>query len=479
MGVASREVWEVLETKRKYWCKALSESAWGTNLWVMFNIFDHFSFWIDFTLSDTLLSSLLSLLFFDIPLIDVVPWGLAWNVEVPTAEELSRGVLVRLERKTVREALIEWLRRYYEIALGLSPEEVEERVSRLSLELEAILKVPEEAITKVFKPEVSAMVLETRPRKAVYGVTRYDESYYDPQAVREFLRSTFEAWMQKRGSYDEVRLRLRTLAKTLNMYEGVVEDIFNRLSMFDSIKESCLTWDYGWWDRTLWGPEEYGSPPEPVVEVTDFYGRKVRLEYKTLFDAQGSGWWDFSHWDQFYWTPTEIEAVPIYSIFEDLKDSYLSVLRDAMVLNARSRIVTTATAVANYQTFEAMRSPMKSPRTETYALPYSMRLRLERIVESVVTKLIPNIDTYRLRLYKTAVLELFGSLSSPHRWGDEAVRAMSDEELRNYWIGKWGSDGLDPNVLSILYDQVMRTIRAFRNVRVKDRLRFLRYRLRR
>lgn len=463
MGFASKEAWALLDAKRKYWSKVLSSDAWDTNLNIMFNIFDLFSFYIDFTLSDTLLSSLLSLIFFDIPLNDIIPWNLAWNVELPTGEEFQRGVLIKLEKKDLAKLLTEWLR------LSLDFEEL----------FRNIFSSTTKTIQKIFKGKTREYIEKTRPRKAIYGQSRFDESYYDPIAVRDFLRSTFEAWMQKRKSYEEVRRRLTAVSKSLNIVEPVVEDIFNRLSMFDSIKETCLTWDYGWWDRTLWGMEEHYSPTKYLLEFITFDGRKVTVEYTSLFEAQGGGYWDLSFWDMFYWTPPKIDNREVYNVWKEYHDTYVSIFRDALVVNARSRIIPTATAIANYQTYEEMRSPFRSGRLETYGIPYSMRLRLERMTESIVKRFIPNIDVYRLRLYKSAILDLFGALTGQHRWGSEMERSMTDEELKNYWVSKWGSDGLDPNILKVLYDSLISVIKAYGNVRVKDRLRFLRYRLRR
>ena len=168
MGFASKEAWALLDAKRKYWSKVLSSDAWDTNLNIMFNIFDLFSFYIDFTLSDTLLSSLLSLIFFDIPLNDIIPWNLAWNVELPTGEEFQRGVLIKLEKKDLAKLLTEWLR------LSLDFEEL----------FRNIFSSTTKTIQKIFKGKTREYIEKTRPRKAIYGQSRFDESYYDPIAVR-------------------------------------------------------------------------------------------------------------------------------------------------------------------------------------------------------------------------------------------------------------------------------------------------------
>jgi len=463
VGTSSREAWQVLAAKRKYWTKVLSQSALDLGFWIMNNVFDFFSFWIDLTLSDTLLASLASMIFGDLAPDDIPPWNLAWNVELPTTEELLRGTLIKLEKKRACVALGEWL--------GLSQQEIEELCSKTaSLEL---------AIEMFFTPAVSSVINATRLNKGYYGKSRYLKAFYDPIAARDFIRSTLIAWIKKKGSYEEVRNRIEQAMKTLNIVEPVAADLFLRLRLVSDAKETCFTWDMAWWDRTYWGPEESHSPPTPVIETVDFYGNKVKLEYRALYDAQLGGWWDESYWDLFFFVPEDVQKEEVYKVWKEFNDTYLSMFRDAMVVNARGRIFVTPTAVANYQTIEERTYPWRSGRTETYALPYSQKLRIESIVKSIVTKMNPRIDSYTLRLYVSAALELYGRLYSPHKWGNDMYRSMSEDELKQYWISKWSSDGLDPRILEVIWDRVKGVIDRFGEVRIKDRIRFLRYRLRR
>jgi len=462
LGYASREAWQVLDAKRAYWAKTLSLDAWGTNISVMFNILDFYSFWLDYTVSDTLLSSVISQLFFDIPLSDTTPWNLVWDIELPTPEEFLKGLKLKFIKISLPEAVIKMLN----IPEFQAPS-IKSFLENVSISVPRFIET-------VFTTEVSNQVKKTMSNKAVYGRTRYGKSYYDPTAVRDFLRSTYEAWMQKRGTYEEVKRKLRLIAETLNIYEGVVEDIFNRLSMFDAVKDTCFTWDFAWWDRTSWGPEERHSPVTPLLGFRDWSGAWVEVEYRTLFDVQAGGWWDLSMWDMFYWTFEDVQKHDIYRRWEQYGDTYLSIFRDSIVFMNRSHIIATATAIANYQPYEGMKDFMRSPRTETYALPYGMRLRLESITTAVVKRFIPNIDPYTLRLYKTAVLELFGQLTAQHRWGLEAFRSMTSDELKEFWINRWVNDGLRRDVLEALYGVVIKSINAFGRVRAKDRLRFIR-----
>jgi len=82
VGEASVRAWEVIEQKRKFWHKVLSEEGMWSTLVQTFNVFDWLSFFSDFTLSDTLFSTLVSSLLLGIQPIDLEPWNLCWDIEV-------------------------------------------------------------------------------------------------------------------------------------------------------------------------------------------------------------------------------------------------------------------------------------------------------------------------------------------------------------------------------------------------------------
>ena len=102
---------------------------------------------------------------------------------------------------------------------------------------------------------------------------------------------------------------------------------------------------------------------------------------------------------------------------------------------------------------------------------------LERLTESVVLSKEPGVDALKLRLYKSAVLQLFGDLTSMHRWGTGMVLTMSEDELRGWWVGRWVKAGLSRDVLEALYDTLKKRLSTYTSLRHRERLRFLRKRL--
>jgi len=439
MGASQKEAEKVLEAKRKYFEKVLSDEAIDSNIFRMYSIFDLVSFWGDYVLSDTLFSSLISLLFFDIPLSEVVPWTLTWDIELPSVDEFMRGVLIKLEPISILDAFPE-------------------------------LADVVETLRKVLLPEYSGNIIETRPRKLIVGESYYGDSYVDPPAVREFLRSTLYAFTKKNLSRAEAKQRLLATVSTLNIAPEVVEDVFNRLSMMEAIKTNAATWDYAWWDVSCWAEEGSGGQ----VEFTSWDLTTEKVEYEQLWDVEGGGWWDLSYWDMCYWT----DDISPYAVTPE-GVAAISAVRDFVVESFRRRITATALAVANYQTAEERQSMARSPRTETFAVPFSHRVRLESMTESIVRKLKPDVSPFELRLYKTAVIEMYGKLYGPHRWGAEMERSMSEGEFRSYWLDKWSSEGLDRSVLEQLYSSLRPVVDTLGGVRTSERIRFLREKYRR
>ena len=438
MGASQLEAERVAEQKLKYWLKTLSEEAIDANTWRMFDTFDWGSFLGDWVLSDTLFSSLVAMLLFDIPLSDIVPWLLNWTIELPSLDEFLHGVLIKLEPVDI------------------------------SLEFPELASVFD-TVWAIFADEVAEGVAGMRLEKAIYGRSRYDESYYDPLAVREFLRSTLFAFTKKGISWPEARLRVEAAAERLGVPEDLARVVFDRLSMISAVKERAATWDYAWWDGSSWALEGSGG----AVEFVTYDLTVEAVEYEQLFDAQAGGIWDHSCWEYCFWTPD----VPAYRFDPEKLKAAFDVYRDALVSGWRKRFTVTALAVANYQRAEERRS-WRSGRVETFAVPASHRQRIEALVESVVKGLDPNVDPVRLRLYESAALDVYGSLYGVHKWGTEMHRAMTPEELKGYWLSKWSGDGLDPAVLEKLWETVKPVVDTFGAVRASARMRFLREKLR-
>ena len=56
-------------------------------------------------------------------------------------------------------------------------------------------------------------------------------------------------------------------------------------------------------------------------------------------------------------------------------------------------------------------------------------------------------------------------------------RTMTPDQLKQYWVDKWSADGLDPDVLSAVWDNVKPVIDILGSARTTARMRFIREKL--
>jgi len=438
MGMASIEAHEILKQKQDYWIKILSDEGAWTTLSLLFNEFDWLSYFSDWVLSDTLWSSLVSMLLLSLPALDIEPINLVWDIELPTPEEFARGIRIKLVKKVIED---------------LVPE----------------CKDVIEDITKIFEEDFAEQFKETRLVKGYYDRTQYNTSYYDPTEVYELIRSTLYALMKKDITLNDAREKIDVLAKILEIHPEVKKILFNKLSAISAVKEQVMVWDYGWWDKSYWGDEE----GKGWIRYIDYDLQEKSIEFEDMVDLIMGGHFDEASWDYFFWVgESGKEAHP----FKDGKCS-IAYIYDKLWANFRNMVLTTALAVANYQRREEMEKWTRSERLETFSLPVTQRMYLERLVASIVRKHEPNIDVFRLRLYKSAVLQIFGIKGSPHRWGEDTFRAMTEEDFKQWWIETWERKGLRRETLEDLYDSLKKQIDIFINRRYRERFRFLSKRL--
>jgi len=438
--------WQIIEQiqqqKINYYQKTLTDEAiWG-NLLTTIDIFDMASFLSDFTLSDTLFSSLMSYFIFDLNFNDIVPVNLNWEIELPTFDEFMQGVMIKLIPITLED---------------------------LAPELSDILSNP----LWLLNPDVASAMQETKLEKCIYGKSSYGNCYVDPIAVREFLRSTVFAFMKKWYDLKSAREMVSASANTLNISEDIARDIFNRLSKITHIKYSCATVDYSWTDFTTICEEESHSPQVGVLTYINYDLVQASHDYEDIFDAQTGCIADESLVDYCSAVGEVDEEKHPYL----LGDTRFVQIQDRVVSNFRNRFTSTAFAVGNYQRPEERRYPFVNERMEIYAQNRGFAVQLENLVRSIVQSIIPDIDPITLRMYQNAVLEIYG-LSSPHRWGLEMQRSMTMDEYRQFWIEKWTRYGLDPNILSELWSRTINIVQRYSDIRTETRLRFLRNRLR-
>ncbi|PNV81836.1 MAG: hypothetical protein C0179_00680 [Fervidicoccus sp.] len=433
MGMASQQAWEILERKKAYWSKALSNDAVFSNLFSTLEIFDWLTFFSDTVLSDTLFSSLISAVMFGISLDEIEPWNILYSIELPTTDEFLRGVLLKIVPKNI-------------------------------LDVDPSLKDLFYLLVNSLKPDVAKTIYESQLTKGYYGVSKYGFSYYDPQAVRDFFRSTVYFMTKTPADIVTAKNRVDASADSLDIAPHVVEDLFNRLSMMTVIKEKTITFDYAWFDYS-----SFSGSTEETVEFISYNLAPEEVEYADLFDAIGGGWFDLSYFDYCFFT----EEFEVYDHPWILDDITLR-LRDIIYSDFRNRFTLTSYLVANYIPREEREEFKPSDRLEVFDEDTSHSLQIESLVNQLVSDLPPA----QQNMYRVATKHLYSLRYGDNRRGLSMYKSMSEDEFKAWWIDYWVKQGLDPDILSRIYDAFKPAIDSLGVTRVRDKLRFIRSKLR-
>jgi len=446
-GIVARKV---TQEKIKYGNKVLTDSGMALTWNSLVNVFDLYSFLSDLIISNVFFSSFISYFLLGIDLNDIIPDNLEFQIDLPDMEQLLRGVQLVLEQINLQISLQQLLQSLQNLNITINISDLTNLITYLTQTVQS------DMLTKGY-----------------YNESYYGQCYYDPEAVAQFFKSTMYAVTKKKTNPATQIAEIKALGQALNIRPELVENLYNRLSAISTIEQQSATWDYGFWDYSYWGEEEDINGVEGVVTFTAFDGTQKTLPYRNLFDYQAGCFWDDGLWDYCLWTDYEETGDNIYR-YDNIN---LNLLHDAIYRNFKNRINATAIALANYQTPEQRMDAHNSPRVVDFGDAMMKNKQLMYITQNMVKQLVPNVDAFTLNLYSTAVLNLYGVLYNPHKWGYESQRAMAQDQLKQWWVTKWSAEGLDPNVLSTLFDNLLPIIRAFGKQRQQRRTNFMNWML--
>ena len=242
-----------------------------------------------------------------------------------------------------------------------------------------------------------------------------------------------------------------TMAKALDVSLDFVANIFNRIMLINSYYRSGFILNVSALDRA---PLASGDDKIPVYT---FDGAVVETKVQYLTDALIGCVLDLFPLDYCYVVPpgSALRGDPgTPQHLPPLIDRIHRIVRDNI-----SRYMYTPMALANYATGRERDNYLLSQRTETWAQVVAYRYALDALVESYVQLLLPNAGKTTINMYATAVRQLFGHIYKRHGWGMQLWSMLSDEELRRYWVEYWSAQGLDRNVLNMLFDYIIDILR--------------------
>jgi len=437
--------YELASWKARYFDKVLSYNAEYVN-WLRSldtgRYFMDYAWSLVFQFNTAVLSFTIS---FDLPPIDLEPFNLDFKVELPDWSKLLQGILIDIQRLRFD---VEW-------PWTISVEDF----------LEANIEEP------FIKP-----IEETRPKKAIYGQSRYDESIYDPPAIREFIRSTLAKIYQRRVTMTTVLEEVKNLRDTLNLNPHVAHHLFTHLDMIVRAQTESFILGYSVLGKSKLARR---ASDEALFPFIDLEGRPYEAKAMNLAHLQHGfilgisclGLGVLMPRQDIYTKPTKPSPtgyiVPSSPPFIELMLRKVLRLRDTYTL--------TTYALANYQRPEERQAFYRSQRADIYHSLMALRRHIEDLVASILRG--RDVDLFKARMYKMAAQQLIGHPAKRHMWGFKAYQAMSEEELKEWWIKHWTAQGLDPSILEEIYRIVSRFAIAVRRSKLAlgERLRRERY----
>lgn len=409
--ILSRLLKEVEAQKRKYHEKVLSADGEFSLLTRSLQLYDFtFDFALQFIPEFNAASMLVGLLY-NIDLKDVEPFNLEFIWRIPTVDEWLRGIGVIIERTIPPSAV-----------------------------------PPDEFIDQNIKEEYREDIRRGRIVKGYYGRTKYSYSYYDPVAMREFIRNTAQLMFKKHPPVVNRKTELLTLASSLGVSEEFVRSIYDRMSIVMNTHIWCFTLNYSILDISRLCEPATHSEEFGVAPFVDLDNNVREAEITSLSDAQYACILDVGLLDYCILSPGEdiytFEPPPAIRTIEDKINSF------------RTRWIVTAPAVSNYVTGEEAYDYTLSERTNIWGELTAIRYTVEHEVETIIAREAPALNPFDRRKYVSAVLQLLGHIGKRHRWGYKVYRLMEDPELKSWWINYWGSQGLDVALLEKIFENV-------------------------
>jgi len=433
---------ELRRQKQKYHAKVLSSDALFANWLRGMDIEGLLPWYVWLLMPEFTYAGLAFSILFDLDPSEVIPANWDFDVDLPDLDELLQGILAEIKS-------IDWS------------------------EIYEMLKNLETYIQQNVSEEYQADILGSRMKKAVYGVSKFNRSYYDPPAVREALRSTFFKLWSERYTLEQLRRDLDALAKTLNLSPGFVQLVFNKISQVIYAQPSAMILGYGVLGRSRLGKRVENQEQAEMTMIT----HELELQYwrgNTLDHAQMGLVLGVVPLGYGYLLPNKtIYKKPV------LPEKYLPLTR--YVYDRGSKLIHKMSwnpfTFGNYNRPDEQQDYRRSERADQYMSLQLIRYQIERIVDPLIRQYETN--PIKIRMYKSAALQLVSLPAKRHRWGYEAFRAMTEQELVEWWKQHWASQGLNSELLEAIYERLKRWLPEWRRIKLQlgRRIKETRYRL--
>jgi hypothetical protein len=418
-----------MEQKYNYWRKLLSDEAIEDNLFTTVSMMDYYRLTYDLNTFDSVFSSIFMSLTYRVPMGEISTFNQCYNVDLPSTEEFTQGKLLHVEQ-------VNCLEKYPGMGEWLSD------------------------LFHYMESHFGPILTQTQLEKGYFDKTYYGYSYYDPEAVRYFIRSTALKESKRSISGRGYAKIFESLIQALGLDYETVDKTYTYLRAFDKAKfESALS-EYSWSEKTRIREEVDGKIPIPTENLK---GEEKEIRAYSL----GNLWLDIlGETLGVDVTPIVKDGLPpVEGVVDPSKRADIAIA-DIISREQKNRLIHMPLLAANYQREEERKNPHVSRRTDTYGVGRAIYYNIKEILD----REIKDLPKFVRNQYNVAVQQLYSRLTRDGGWGYETYRSMSIEELKTQWIEEWSRKGLDREILEKLFDKAIEAVKFYGPQRLAAKL---------
>jgi len=443
----SKLIQSLKQQKQKYHAKVLSSNAIYVNWLRVLDTSDLFAEWVWLIIPPFDFSALALTLLLDIQPFELQPINWNFNVRLPDLNELLMGIMIVID-KIILEEKWKWMKALKDF-INENFVDVIVYINPVTGQLTTITNIHDTLYNK-------------RMFKGVYDETQYDKSYYDPNAFREFVSKTLtRLWLQFRTDIN-VKDTYEQVAQALNIADFIKKYHYNRISMVYHAQKNVMILGYGVLGESYLGEEEkVYNVKMAKMKFMDYDGNIVEYKSNTLDQVQHGfilgltplGFGYLMPPVTIYTKPVQRVENPFAGRIETEGDTPFVKLSYWRARNIQQQYYYNNLVFANYNKPEEQQSYQRSERTDQWFNLQLIRYMVEHVADPIIRKYESN--PMKIRMYKSAVLQLVNIKAKRHTWGWDGFYSMSDEEAKEWWINHWKAQGLKQEVLEEIYNRLI------------------------
>lgn len=440
------------EQKSKLFQKVISDTGVYTNLMRIIDTRDLFSDIAYSLVADVNLASMLTAFLFDVPPIEIEPYSYLMDAYITPLEYILQGIDVESQKEYL-DYLIDQIRELIESGQIMLPEGVD-----YSDFLNSIIN-PDIGVEKTIHSNIDTNeaidISQTVPTKGYYDETRYDESYYDPPNVIDFVRATIYKLFNDRGDLQLLAKDILAIAEKYNIDREAAIGLFNRISLLHATRYTQFILGFSLLGASLLNDTN-------KVPFIDIDGNIIEVQINRLEDAMlgfilgvtplGYGYLpkDKSFVKELF-LKYKIAASPEEEKYEE-STLFMFEILERKISQMVKNYIYTPLFFANYSRPEERTDFRRNETVDIWQDLQGLRYAIESKVDSILSSY--EVSPIERRLYKSAALNLMSYYSIKNSWGTEFFDKMTFDEYKEFWLSHWGAQGLNMEVLNKILGEV-------------------------